>query len=257
MALVTNRINSAAYARGTIVGGAEAWQSVRLNTFRNIYASEAGIGDKTGIPNGYNMGAILLPLKGGGMAIFQEPDTMTAVNADAKMGRPITASAALSIVSTNAQADQIVSLEASDSLAIAPDAAELTAGVEAEASSACTITPNASLGGIIPVSASGACSITPGITVSALAFMEAVAGGPTPLSPEGLSSELLDNQDVETGYSMREALRLILSSVAGKLSGAGTATVTIRSVTDGTNRIVATVDSNGNRTAVTYNVGDE
>ena len=40
-------------------------------------------------------------------------------------------------------------------------------------------------------------------------------------------------------------------------TGGGTATVTIRSVTDGTNRIVASVDVNGNRTATTYDVADE
>ena len=82
-------------------------------------------------------------------------------------------------------------------------------------------------------------------------------GGAPELSPQGLSEELLDNQDIETGYSMRETLRLVLAACAGKVSGGGTATVTIRSVTDGTNRIVASVDVNGNRTATTYDVADE
>ena len=56
---------------------------------------------------------------------------------------------------------------------------------------------------------------------------------------------------VETNRTLRQALRLILSAAAGKLSGAATTTVTIRDTNDGTDRIVATVDSDGNRSAVT------
>lgn len=57
---------------------------------------------------------------------------------------------------------------------------------------------------------------------------------------------------VETDRTVREALRLILSAVAGKLSGAGTSTVTIKDTSDTKTRITATVDSSGNRTAITY-----
>lgn len=78
----------------------------------------------------------------------------------------------------------------------------------------------------------------------------------TDLSPTSLSEALLDNNDIETGYSMREALKLVLAATAGKLSGASGTTITIRNVPDTKNRIVATVDSNGNRTAITYDVED-
>ncbi len=63
---------------------------------------------------------------------------------------------------------------------------------------------------------------------------------------------LLDRADaIETGWTPRGALRVILAALAGKVSGAATTTVSIRNVTDTKNRITATVDSNGNRTAVT------
>jgi hypothetical protein len=116
------------------------------------------------------------------------------------------------------------------------------------------ITPNVSLGGIIPTEGSASCVLSPNVTMTALGGMIAVAGGATPLSPEGLSTELLDNQDIETGYSMRESLKLILSALVGKLSGAETTTVTIRDINDSIDRIVATVDANGNRTSVTKDV---
>jgi hypothetical protein len=61
---------------------------------------------------------------------------------------------------------------------------------------------------------------------------------------------------IETGYTAKQSMRLMLASLAGKLSGAATTTVTIRSATDAKDRIVATVDSDGNRTAVTHDTTD-
>jgi hypothetical protein len=59
---------------------------------------------------------------------------------------------------------------------------------------------------------------------------------------------------VEAGLTLRQALRLISAALAGKVSGAGTTTITIRDTNDTKDRIVATVDANGNRTAVTRDV---
>lgn len=57
---------------------------------------------------------------------------------------------------------------------------------------------------------------------------------------------------IETGVTPRGASRLSLAALAGKLSGAATTTVTIRNaVADSKDRIVATVDVNGDRTAIT------
>jgi hypothetical protein len=63
---------------------------------------------------------------------------------------------------------------------------------------------------------------------------------------------LLDRTNgIETSYTLRQAMRLILSATAGKLSGAATNTIAIRNVGDSKDRITATVDADGNRTAVT------
>lgn len=64
------------------------------------------------------------------------------------------------------------------------------------------------------------------------------------------------NKELEGGYTMEEAMKIILSALAGKVSGAGTTTITFRNVPDTKDRIVATVDSNGNRSSVTLDVGD-
>ena len=59
------------------------------------------------------------------------------------------------------------------------------------------------------------------------------------------------NVVVEGSHTMIQLLRLFASALASKLSGAATTTVTIRDIDDSKNRIVATVDSDGNRTAIT------
>jgi hypothetical protein len=55
---------------------------------------------------------------------------------------------------------------------------------------------------------------------------------------------------VETGWSAVEANRVILAALAGKLSGADGTTITIRDILDSKDRIVATVDADGNRTSL-------
>lgn len=67
-----------------------------------------------------------------------------------------------------------------------------------------------------------------------------------------IAAALLDlSAGVETNRTVRQALRLILAASAGKVAGAATTTVTIRDTNDSKDRITATVDSDGNRSAVT------
>ena len=55
---------------------------------------------------------------------------------------------------------------------------------------------------------------------------------------------------VEGTFDLKETLRILLAKATGKASGGGTTAVTFRDLADGKNRIVMTVDSNGNRTTV-------
>lgn len=63
-------------------------------------------------------------------------------------------------------------------------------------------------------------------------------------------AEILAGGDVD-GYTIEQALKIILAALAGKLSGAATNTVTVRAADDSKDRITATVDASGNRSAVT------
>jgi hypothetical protein len=55
---------------------------------------------------------------------------------------------------------------------------------------------------------------------------------------------------LESGYSARQLMRIMTSVLDGKVSGAGTGTESFRDLADTKNRVVSTVDSNGNRTSV-------
>jgi hypothetical protein len=65
-----------------------------------------------------------------------------------------------------------------------------------------------------------------------------------------IADAVLDDA-VEGGETLRQAVRLIRAAAVGKLSGAATTEITIRDAADTKARITATVDSNGNRSAVT------
>lgn len=78
----------------------------------------------------------------------------------------------------------------------------------------------------------------------------------TPTERNSTATALLDLAGaIESNVTLREALRLIAAATAGKLSGAATATITIRNArADDKSRIIATVDADGNRTAIVYDV---
>ncbi len=68
--------------------------------------------------------------------------------------------------------------------------------------------------------------------------------------------DAVHDEAVEGAYTLRQLIRVTVAALAAKLSGAGTTTITIRDVNDTKNRIVATVDSSGNRTAITLDASE-
>jgi hypothetical protein len=70
--------------------------------------------------------------------------------------------------------------------------------------------------------------------------------------PVKILRRTLADGDID-GYNLEETLKLCLSALAGKVSGAGTTGITIRSADDSADRIVATVDTDGNRSSITLN----
>lgn len=60
---------------------------------------------------------------------------------------------------------------------------------------------------------------------------------------------------IEGSITIQQALALMLAVLTGKSSGGGTTTITFRDTADTKDRIVATVDGSGNRTAVSTRDG--
>jgi hypothetical protein len=81
---------------------------------------------------------------------------------------------------------------------------------------------------------------------SGLATAAAVGDLPT----AGEIADAVHDEAVDGSTTLRESIRLANAALGGKASGLGTATATFRNPADDKNRIVATVDVDGNRTAV-------
>lgn len=92
-------------------------------------------------------------------------------------------------------------------------------------------------------------------TLLAADYGTATAVGDLPTAEENAAA-LLDLTDgVETDLTPREAMRLFAAALGGVLSGGGTTTITIKGAGVATTRVTATVDEDGNRSAVTLNLG--
>jgi phage terminase large subunit-like protein len=76
------------------------------------------------------------------------------------------------------------------------------------------------------------------------------ADRPDTLRGVSLTYAVLD-EVVEGTLTFRQMLRLFMAALANKSSGGGTTSIAFRDVADGKARISATVDSSGNRSAVT------
>lgn len=83
---------------------------------------------------------------------------------------------------------------------------------------------------------------------SDLIVLDAIVDGLNDISVANITSVEVDNDG--TAISLAGALKLLLSVCTGKSSGGGSATAVFRDIADSKNRISATVDANGNRTAI-------
>lgn len=85
--------------------------------------------------------------------------------------------------------------------------------------------------------------------------LAAIAALTIPTAAQNAAALMDLSNGVETGLTPRQAMRLMVAAAAGKLSGAATTTIVIRNaVADSKDRITATVDTNGNRSAITLDL---
>ena len=82
------------------------------------------------------------------------------------------------------------------------------------------------------------------------ALIEAGTSGLTPTESTQLNDINAQLASIEGTFTHQQAMRIVLAALAGKLSGAGSPTVTFRDTGDNKDRIIATIDTGKNRTAV-------
>lgn len=207
-------------------------------------------------PQGYYPpGAWALPTATGGLSVHNLITSTGDVTGNLAGGK--NASAVLDSTSDLTGTGQLV-VSGSATIAATGD---LSGNVVAALSASASLSSTGELAGSVVatgyMSATLSATTTASVTSYAVGYMSASIQPPTQLEAAEFSSYVLDSENVETGLSVRNALRLISAALAGELSGAAGTTITIRSaVADDKDRIVATVTSEGNRTAITYDLSD-
>jgi hypothetical protein len=220
---------------------------------RNIFTAE-GYSGKSGIPAGHlHPSSWMLPQKPGGLSSHSESIGVASWSGNIAAGRNIAAT--FDGAATFTGTGQLVVSGVGSFAGVAAWSGNVTAALGAAGSFAGVASFSGSVvaKGFMTAAFSGVASF-----VAVRYASGSLAGSFAPavtLEAQGFSSYLLDQEDIETGLTLRQALRLVAAATAGKISGGGTTTVTIRNaVADGADRIVATVDTDGNRTAITYDL---
>lgn len=150
-----------------------------------------GVPKYTSTPNAYlNPMALVLPQIAGGMATNNQVQ-ITIAKSDATLvnAQYMVASSTITFTLVDASLGQIFAALASGTITVAQATAALEAKFAAEASGTITVSVGtAGLGGTFSMQGSSTITVTPTGLLTAIAFMEASAGGATPLSPEGLAA---------------------------------------------------------------------
>jgi hypothetical protein len=203
-----------------------------------------------------------LALTGTTIATTQKVDIETIKTNPVVNGGTITFPTTATLASTtNITAGTIATVT---NLTNAPTAGDFTATMKTSIGTAVAASAVASIGtgGISAGSFAAGAIDAAAIAANAIGSSELAAGAITAakfaagaIDAAALAAdavdEILDDTIGDGTITVRQALRVILAACAGKLSGAATTTATIRNLADSANVVVATVDADGNRTAVT------
>jgi len=103
-------------------------------------------------------------------------------------------------------------------------------------------------GTTIPATITTIDTVVDAILVDTGTTLPATLAGLNDIAASDVTGAEVDNDG--TAISLAGALKLMLAVLTGKSSGGGTSTLVFRDIADTKNRISATVDSSGNRTAI-------
>jgi hypothetical protein len=233
----------------------------------NFYAGQAtviggaSIANKNGFPTGAaNPISWVLPIKTGGMAarrtILAEGDLTAAIAGGKNAEATLAGTGDLTAIG-----QLVISLQAAIGGSGDITGADLKAFLQLAAalSGSGGVTAQLTALGELASAVSGTGTVAGTTVLTALGTLAAAINVTGDVLTTGnVANAILDAVNgVEEGLTVRHALRLIAAATAGKISGAATTTITIRNaVVDDKQRIIATVDGDGNRSAITYDLTD-
>jgi hypothetical protein len=256
--------------------GGDATNSLGDSRYNNTVA----FGKFAAIPNGAtNQTAWVLPRRSGGMSSTNEAD-FAFTPAGAVLGGVTDTGTATIGIDTNTPDGQLVATvqpgDAPASIGIATNTPELTASISGDGTSTIGFSvADALLGALGGMTVTTSFGIDGTLTSYAVGHMEgttAEAGVTVDNVVSGVWSAILsDYADtgnaaqgvmdagaagnpwsaiIEDGMTAEEVLRIVAAVLAGKVSGAGTGTETFVGLDGVTDRVISTVDNDGNRTTV-------
>lgn len=217
------------------------------------------VGGLAGVFSAYPSGYLpsktpLLPRKSGAIASRLKIEGVSVLASSGAMG--VNAETAIAGAGSIAAALQLVVSAAASLAGVGGLNGNLAGKLEAVAALAGSGSVSAAIGALAGVFSTISSAGGLNGTARALGLMFADITPFTELSPQSLAAAVWDKV-IESGLTAEDAMKLIAAATAGEISGGGTTTVTIRNaVADSKNRIVATVDDDGNRTALTYDLTD-
>jgi hypothetical protein len=256
------RGNAGLHARGPIRNfgitspgnEASSWNRSGLLLNFSLHEGKPTGGDKTGYPSGrLHPYSWSMPFKTGGLAAILTAEGVAT--ASGAMAAGVNATATSDGVATVTGTAQLVvsGVGTADGVATVSGNINAALGAAGTADGAATVTGTMNALAWAVGSANGAGTAT--IVSYATGRLQGSIAPAVTLEAASFSTYLLDQEDIETGLTLRKALRLVAAATAGKISGASGTTITIRNpVADDKDRIVATVDVDGNRSAFTYDL---
>ena len=226
---------------------------------QQFYWRSAESSDHSSHPDGYNIGEAIYPAFAANkvnLSSYTRIDGTGDLTATATLARLSEATLSGSGDISQANLASLVTLAStlSGSGSVSQAALQAVSALASTLAGSGSIS-QAALSAQVPLEAalSGTGAVANTTNLTGLGSLEASILPFTELSPENLALSVA-SLEIENGYDLKEVLRLVSAALAGKLSGGGTSTVTIRDINDTVDRIVATVDSSGNRTDVTKDV---
>ena len=249
---------------------------------RNQSVGEGIPSKLAGIPSGHLApSSWTLPYKPGAMSSFTNlVVTVTPGTLNLAAGRNISGDTTVTITVNPADGQLIVSAVGSTSITFNL-AANLAGALSASGSTSFSFTVNnATLGAIVDAVGATLVQFSASATPRATGNLSGDITPFTELSPQSLSAAVWEalasayntpgsmgeklndagsaanpwTEVIDGTYTASDLLKLISASAAGELAGSPSGPILIKSVNGTTVRITATVDANGNRTGVTYDV---